>query len=336
MDVRAAAQDAFAQIGVEARVPVGAHAASADLTIDLDGTATEIELKRRSLVDAKTAERLIAEFDASHGLLLVVGDRVTEDARRHLLAARAGYLDMRGHLGIRANGMLINADVPGAKQERDRADALAGKVGLEVAAHLLLSPSQPVAVRALARDLGRSPSTVSAVLGALRRDGIIDTSNTVVDTALFWRLAEKWPQRRSFAAVVPDDADPVMTQALRLGLGDLKAPGWALTDTAAAASYGAPVAFRAGQKLDFLVPDESVLRRAVRLLGTADSAERAAVSLRVAPVPVATHRRIDLGGPAEWPLAHPLFVALDLAQDSGRGREILDAWNPDERWTRVW
>ena len=40
MDVRAAAQDAFAQIGVEARVPVGAHAASADLTIDLDGTAT--------------------------------------------------------------------------------------------------------------------------------------------------------------------------------------------------------------------------------------------------------------------------------------------------------
>lgn len=29
-------------------------------------------------------------------------------------------------------------------------------------------------------------------------------------------------------------------------------------------------------------------------------------------------------------------VALDLAQDTGRGREILDAWTPDERWTRVW
>jgi hypothetical protein len=58
--------------------------------------------------------------------------------------------------------------------------------------------------------------------------------------------------------------------------------------------------------------------------------------LRVAPVPLATRSRIDLSGPPKWPLAHPLFVALDLAQDIGRGREILEAWNPDERWTRVW
>jgi hypothetical protein len=40
--------------------------------------------------------------------------------------------------------------------------------------------------------------------------------------------------------------------------------------------------------------------------------------------------------PFEWPLAHPVFVALDLAQDTGRGREILDAWTPPERWARVW
>jgi hypothetical protein len=37
----------------------------------------------------------------------------------------------------------------------------------------------------------------------------------------------------------------------------------------------------------------------------------------------------------KWPVAHPLFVALDLAQDTGRGREILDAWTPTEG-TRVW
>ena len=29
-------------------------------------------------------------------------------------------------------------------------------------------------------------------------------------------------------------------------------------------------------------------------------------------------------------VAHPLFVALDLAQDRARGREILDVWRPTE------
>lgn len=191
-------------------------------------------------------------------------------------------------------------------------------------------------MRALARDLGRSPSTVSEVLAALRRDGLVDNANTVVDTALFWRLSERWPRRRTFVAGVPVDSDQVMSRALRFGRDDVDEPGWALTDTAAAAAYGAPIAFRAGQQLDFLVPDDAVLQRALRLLGATDLAERAAVSLRVAPVPAAVRRRIELGGTDAWPLAHPLFVALDLAQGAGRGREILDAWTPDERWTRVW
>jgi len=38
----------------------------------------------------------------------------------------------------------------------------------------------------------------------------------------------------------------------------------------------------------------------------------------------------------ERPLAAPLFVALDLAQDVGRGREILNTWDPPEGWARVW
>lgn len=60
-------------------------------------------------------------------------------------------------------------------------------------------------------------------------------------------------------------------------------------------------------------------------------------AIRVAPVPAVCRHRVDLDtNPTEWPLVHPLFVALDLAQGLGRGREILDAWAPDERWTRVW
>ncbi len=158
----------------------------------------------------------------------------------------------------------------------------------------------------------------------------------MTDTTLFWHLSERWPRQRKFVATVPVDTDHAMTRPLRLGLDDADGPGWALTDTAAAAAYGAPIAFRAGPQLDFLVPDESVLQRAVRLLGSTDSTQTAAASLRVAPVPAATRYRVDRGMSGEWPLAHPVFVALDLAQDTGRGREILDAWTPDERWTRVW
>lgn len=328
-------QDAFHHLGVEVGVPVGTDS-SVDLVMELDGTVVAVELKRRSLVDAKAAERLLAESSVADGFLLVVGDRVTDDARRQLLDARAGYLDLRGHIGVRARGMVIDADVPAAGQERDRKDPLAGTVGLEVATHLLLAPNDPVAVRALARDLGRSPSTVSEVLGALRRDGLLDGSNAIVDTALFWRLSERWPRRRTVVPTAPDRDDRVLTQALRLGLDDLEAPGWALTDAAAAAAYGAPIAFREGQQLDFLVPDPTVVQRAVRLLGAASRAEKGAISLRAAPVPVAVARRIDPDGAGGWPLVHPLFVALDLAQDVGRGREILDSWNPDGRWSRVW
>lgn len=336
MDIEAVTLDAFAHVGVDVRLPVVAGPVSADLEIDLDDASVQVRLVRRSLVDAAVAERLLADSSESDGLVLIVGDRVTDDARRKILAARAGYLDLRGHLGLRARGIVVNAEVPPIKQQRDRQDALAGHAGLEVAAHLLLSPHEPVAVRALARDIGRSPSTVSEVLSALRRDGLVDNANAIVDTALFWRLAERWPHKRTFVAAVPADADHVVTRALRLGLEDIEAPGWALTDTAAAAAYGAPVAFRAGQQLDFLVPDDAVLQRAIRLLGVTNSAEKVTASLRVAPVPAAVRPRIDFGGPGDWPLAHPLFVALDLAQDTGRGREILDAWTPDERWTRVW
>ena len=38
----------------------------------------------------------------------------------------------------------------------------------------------------------------------------------------------------------------------------------------------------------------------------------------------------------EWPLTHPLFVALDLAQDRSRGVEILSDWAPPSEFRRVW
>lgn len=109
-----------------------------------------------------------------------------------------------------------------------------------------------------------------------------------------------------------------------------------MTDSVAAIAYGAPLAARSGHLLDFFVTDQSIVRRASPLLGGADSATTAHAAVRVAPVPAVVQTRVSpLAGVTDWPLAHPVFVALDLAQDVGREREILDARTPDSRWPRV-
>ena len=137
-----------------------------------------------------------------------------------------------------------------------------------------------------------------------------------------------------------------MNAALRLGFDEVEAqPGWALTGTLAAAAYGAPIAARSGHPPDFYVPNPAILRRAVRLLGVAVDADHRRASVRVAPVPAVCDQRVDpVGQRAKtwastnepWPLAKPLFVALDLARDPGRGREILEGWQPPQPWRRVW
>ena len=78
------------------------------------------------------------------------------------------------------------------------------------------------------------------------------------------------------------------------------------------------------------------LRGHVRIVGNGLFVDADVAALRdaarVAPVPMVCSRRVDATAWAnqEWPLAHPLFVALDLAQDPNRGTEILQAWTPPE------
>ena len=341
MDIEALVVDAFAQLGIEARLRVGVPVVGTpergiELVLDPDGVAATVQVQQRSLVTDDVAERLLAESSSPGAVvLLVVADRVTGAARKALTSRRGGYLDLRGRLALRADGLVIDAEVEPVKERAERSEALSGKAGLEVATSLLMQPERPVAVRVLARELGRSPSTASDVLAALRRDDLIDSTNAVVGTDLFWRVADRWPSRRIHLATLPTPSDTSLTRPLRLGLDDVKnESGWALTDSAAAVAFGAPLSFRSGQVLDFFVPDESVVRRATTLLGAAASASQAQATVRVAPVPAIVSQRVS-DESAEWPLAHPLFVALDLAQDVGRGREILDAWTPDG-WARVW
>lgn len=338
MDIKALVIDAFTQLGIQAQMVVGAATASdPDLILEPKGVATQITVKYRSLVTDDVAEKLLPA-PPSGAVLLVVGDRVTEAARALLIAHGGGYFDLRGRLALHTGRLVVDAGVEPVTERAERSHGVSGKAGLEVATALLMRAERAVAVRDLARELGRSSSTVSEILAALRRDGLTDATNGVSGTELFWAVASRWPTSRTLLESLPGSGDASLTQPLRLGLDDVATEvGWALTDTAAAAAYGAPLAFRSGQVFDFFVPDTSIVRRATNLLGRPGTPSAARATVRVAPVPAAVQRRVASDSrPVEWPLAHPLFVALDLAADVGRGREILDAWTPEDRWTRVW
>jgi DNA-binding transcriptional ArsR family regulator len=307
------------------------------------GGQVVIELRRMSLVSVDGLARRIEEWNRRRqdpdAIGVVIADRVTQDARAVLRSAGWGWLDLRGHLHIAGRGLFIDADVPATRETPGTPAPLTGHVGVEVAALMLLSPDEPAAVRHIAAAIGRAPSSVSAALAGLRGAGLVDTQRKPVLPGLFWELASHWRSPRQDLLAVPSPGDGPVNDALRLGLDDIEnTTGWALGDTVAAAAYGAPVGVRSDHPPDFSVPDDATLRRAVRLLGPALDHEGRAATVRVAPAPIVCSRRVDAAG---WtterrPLAQPLFVALDLAQDPGRGAEILAGWTPPRQWRRVW
>jgi len=250
-----------------------------------------------------------------------------------------GWLDLRGHLHLARPGLFIDSDVPGLKRPSSPSEPLAGRVGVEVAALMLLDPDRPAAVRPLATQLGRAPSSVSHVVSGLRTVGLLDQERRPIVPDLFQALSARWDSAEAHVASVPRPGQGADNNALRLGLDNIEdEPGWALTESVAAAAYGAPISLRADIPSEFYVPDEATLRRAVHLLGTADDRASRAATVRIAPVPVICSRRVDASDWAGqvWPLAQPLFVALDLAQDPGRGRDVIGQWTPPEPWRRVW
>jgi hypothetical protein len=88
--------DALAQLGVQARQAAGVGDDGIDVVIEPGGT--HVQVKRRALVTDDVARHLLAGTPPPSGaVLLLVGDRVTEAARRLLVEHRAGYYDLRGH-----------------------------------------------------------------------------------------------------------------------------------------------------------------------------------------------------------------------------------------------
>ena len=332
---------ALAEIGLESAGKQG----TADMVVHgRHGVEFAVSVTRRALVregDVPGIVRGISAADRRRGVVgVIVSDRITEAAKKRLRTKKWGWLDLRGDLHLEAPGVFIDARVSSIEPAVDvMKEPLAGAVGLELACLLLMDPVRVFGVRQAAAELGRAASSVSQERRRLRESGLVDTEHRPVCPDLFRALARRWSPESVDLASLPRPGDTPINDSLHLGLDDPEhQAGWALGDTLAAIAYGAPVSASGGYPPDLYAPDRATLRRARQLLGASSSRQERAGTLRVAPVPMVTSRRVvwTAQETAGWPLVHPLFVALDLAQDPDRGSEVLAGWDPPGRWQRVW
>lgn len=304
------------------------------------------EVKNYSLVDLPRADHLARSLDMSsrpHHLLhehvpIVIGDRIVALARETLREAGISWFDLRGHLYINAPTLLVDVPTTRFAKPQDKTFAFAGRVGLAVAVDTLLTRPGKVKVRETARRIDASPSSVSSVMKSLRHEGLMDDQGAPDLKALFWATSRAWKPERIPVARYPYPDGPMRNPALRLGLSAPTEAGWALTGDVAAAHFGAPLGLPADAPPDFYLPSRAVLRLALSILGGVNDFASRRATIAVAPVPAACEGRLDTAGSRDehWLLARPLFVALDLAQDVGRGSEILAGWDPEPVGSRVW
>ena len=314
--------EALESLGLEVHVPGPLD--QADLVVEAGG--------RRLLVDLRRfAARKEAEPGHPDHVQVLVGSRIPADVRHRLREEGVNFLDRSGHLRLVAPPVVIDADV-WAEHRHHAARPLDSPSGRDVAIACLADPGSKHGVREVARWTGRDAGGVSRLMSQLRELGLLRPDGRPVVPDLFRELSDRWDREQ-----VPLAGSPAFTpdvdEQLRLGLLDLTAPGWALTDTVAAQAWGAPVVARGDYPPDFYLPDASTLRRAVRLIGRAADPEGRACTVAVPPAPVSCRHRVDRSTP--YPVASHVVVALDLSLDRARGAESLRGWRPKDV-ARVW
>ncbi len=254
---------------------------------------------------------------------MVAADRLSADGRAALDRFGISWFDRRGHLRIQTSELFIDSDVPAAVDGPRRVTELFTTTGLDVGLCFLLDPDRGWGVSELAAEVGRSKGRVSELLAAMRAHGLVGGKGRAEHPALFWEIADAWTPRWYPLASLPE-GDHAFLQSGTLG----------------AAAWGAPVAVSDGYPPELYCEQLAVVKAIVarhRTRGPVDPvvARVAHTPTRLAHAEVATRLPAQPDG-VRWALAHPAVVALDLAQDRARGREILEDWSPPEGSARVW
>lgn len=282
------------------------------------------------------ARHLVAT--GARGPTIVVANRITEPARHVLVSQGWGWLDRRigAHIPLDRRDIVVRyvgdgaTDVSGASDlvrvSRPAADGpIRGRAGIAYAAALLCNPNRPPSFRSVAEAVNMSPTAISNAVKQLAVAGLVGHDYQPTLPELFWALAEVWgPLKVVAIATPPDPAAPAFTSRV----DRLKQPGWVLGGDLAAVELGAPI-FSTESRPWLWVPTQVELRRAERTYGSAKWSDRAAAIAAPPTSLVCQRRRAARPGGQPWPLPHPVFVALDLARDPGRGRELLSRWEPE-------
>lgn len=291
----------------------------------VDGQALNIIVEAVSYCTGQRARGLIRRqrFRRASAVRLVVADRITAEAKSVLGDAGWSWLDRRGRLHLRSPGVRVDLDVPTLeKAGRSGGRPIAGRGGMTVAYWLCEHPYESLSPTRSAPWLRLAPSTISTAVRGLAGAGLVDDEGAGIFPELFWELASAWRFERTWLLAAPDPA--------RHDTVDPGTPRWRRTGTAAAVAYGAPAVTAEGGPVELYVPGPVEVSIAVRRYGAAQPGVGAAV-IAVAPVTAV------VAGPGDadvliidgWPAAPVLAVALDLAQDRARGREILNGWEVD-------
>lgn len=304
---------ALASIGVEAELEADS------VSISWEGRSLALPVEVASQVTGSKAQQLVAERSGS---AVVVADRITSDARGLLSASGWSWLDLRGQLHLRGPGLLVDTAVPSAARPNARVrPPIRGKAGLAVAYWLVAHPGSALSPTKSAGELGFAPSTLSTAVTALAEAGLVDSARHAVLPELFWELASAWQPEWTWLASRPAPAE------WPDGAGGTS---WVKTGDAAAVGYGAPLVSAGEGPLELYVPGPVDITIASRRYGLARPGTGPAA---VAVAPVGQVLRDEAAPADDWRRAPKLAVALQLANDPARGREILTEWTGDDH---VW
>jgi DNA-binding transcriptional ArsR family regulator len=298
-----------------------------------DGRSVGIDVKAMAIPSADRVRDLVRS-PRRDALSVLVADQISSPVRELLNDGGVGWFDRRGHVRLVADGVFIDADVaPQARVARATGarQPINGRSGLAAAAGLLVRPDDPMGVSEIARVAGLNPSSITRAMTSLVDANLAERYGRgqyrPLAPELFWALADVWPRERVTIrwASAPGADD-------RLAIGrDLTGPGWAAAGVRGGLAWGAPLVATADYPIHFYVPDDSVIRRVVTLNAGGEGDEAV---LSADPIGLITSKRYDSDALA-WPLAHPVFCALDLTA-SARDREALEQWTPTEGFERVW
>ena len=304
--------------------PGGSFDAIADVVVD--NRSFTIAVEHRAYCTGQTAHELIAKagHQTLEGLPMVVADRMTAEARTLLTDAGWSWFDRRGHLHLRWPAVRVDQEVEAPTPSVGTAHVgspIRGRSGVTAAYWLLQHPDRALSPTGQRSELSLAPSSISTAVRRISDAGLVDDKGHAMVPELFWELATVWRSERAWLATTPIPADHSSS--------DVDGTTWRRSGSAAAAAWGAPVVTTGGGPVELYVMGPVELSIARRRYGGADPGTGTAV-LSVPPTTLVLASRgaaNELPMIDGWSVAPRLAVALDLAQDRGRGREILAEWN---------